>query len=634
VPGPILEFGDYRLDCERFELSRAGRVLKLERKPMELLALLAAREGDLVTRTEIAQHLWGSEVFVDTEHGINTAIRKVRQALRDDPDHPRFVQTVTGRGYRFVGPVATIQSATIQSISALGSAPPASPTEISSPEPSGASAPPADPPVARSRLWLILGSLAALLLVVITITLLLREHTTHAATPPIHSLAVLPLNNLSGDPKQDYFADGMTDELTTMLAKDSTLRVISRTSAEQFRDPHRPLPAIAASLGVDGIVEGSISRADGNVHMTVQLIHAPSDTHIWADSYDRDASDVAALPDVVATAIANRLHSALPLHAAARYVSPEAHDAYLRGHYLWIVGRNDEAGKYFRRAVQIQPDYAPGWAGLSEYYAVGALHGDLDPLEALPQAEAAAHKAVDLDDSLPQAHSVLAAAIFFNRWDGDEALKEITRATELNPQNFDGYHLHAKILCALGRNEEAIAVQKQATAENPIEHPGAMAEIYLCARQYDSAIHDGQLRLEDFPDAPDVLSYLADSYHWKGMDKEAVEMLAREFTAVHSPKLADCIHRAFSSGGYNAVVRCELANLKKKEQSQPVSTMGIARLQAMLGEQDKTLALLEQALNERDPLLLWIQTDPAFDFLHKDKRYRAVVQKIGLPPAS
>src|SRR6185437_2623187 len=226
--------------------------------------------------------------------------------------------------------------------------------------------------------------------------------------------------------------------------------------------------------------------------------------------------------------------------------------------------------------VQIQPDYAPGWAGLSEYYAVGALHGDLDPREALPEAEAAAHKAVDLDDGLPQAHSVLAAAIFFNRWDGDEALKEITRATELNPQNFDGYHLHAKILCALGRNEEAIAVQERATAENPIEHPGAMAEIYLCARQYDSAIHDGQLRLEDFPDAPDVLSYLADSYHWKGMDKEAVEMLAREFTAVHSPKLADCIHRAFSSGGYNAVVRCELANLKKKEQSQRVSTMGIA----------------------------------------------------------
>ncbi len=254
MPGPILEFGDFRLDCDRLELRRGGRPFKMERKPLELLVLLATREGEVVTRTEIAGHLWVSGVFVDTEHGINTAIRKVRQALRDDPDHPRFVQTVTGRGYRFFGPVATIQS-----MSALDSALPASQTEIPSPEPSGAPAAGAHPPIARSRLWLILGSLAALLLVVIVITLRLREHTTHAATPHIQSLAVLPLNNLSGDPKQDYFADGITDELTTMLAKDSTLRVISRTSAMQFqRRRIARCATLPAHLGVDGIVEGSI----------------------------------------------------------------------------------------------------------------------------------------------------------------------------------------------------------------------------------------------------------------------------------------------------------------------------------------------------------------------------------------
>jgi TolB-like protein/DNA-binding winged helix-turn-helix (wHTH) protein len=623
-----LEFGDFRLDCDRLELCRSGRPLKLERKPLELLTLLATREGEVVTRTEIAGHLWVSGVFVDTEHGINTAIRKVRQALRDDPDRPRFVQTVTGRGYRFVGPVAIIPS-----MSALGSAPPASQAEIPSPEPSGPSAAAAHPSIARSRLWLILGSLAALLLVVITITLRLREHTTHAAIPLIQSLAVLPLNNLSGDPKQDYFADGMTDELTTMLAKDSTLRVVSRTSAMQFKDPHQSLGEVAHKLGVDGIVEGSISRADGKVHMTVQLIHAPSDTHLWADSYDRDNNDATSLSDEAATAIASYLHSAAPMHSAARYISPEAHDAYLRGHYLWMVGRNADAGEYFQQAVKIQPDYAPGWAGLSEYYSVGALNGQLDPLDALPKAEVAARKAVALDDTLPQAHAVLGAAVFFNRRDGAEALKEVTRAVDLDSQYSEPYHLRAKILCALGRNDEAIAIQKQATGVNPIEHPGAMAEIYLCTRQYDAAIHDGRLRLEDFPDAPDVLSYLADGYHWKGMDKEAVEMLAREFAAVHSPKLADCIHRAFSSGGYNAVVRCQLANLEKKVQSQRVSTMRIARLQAMLGEHDKTLALLDQALNEREPLLLWIQTDPAFDFLHNDQRYRNLIKKIGLPPA-
>lgn len=619
MSGQIFEFGDFRLDCIRFELWRAGRSLKLERKPMELLILLATREGDLVTRAEIAEHLWGNEVFVDTEHGINTAIRKVRQALRDDSEQPRFVHTVTGRGYRFVGPVVVAQPTPSSGNATLTPEPPA---ETSVTQPSAS----------RSRLWFVVGCAAALVLLVAVI-LRVRAHPTHAATPAIQSLAVLPLENLSGDPKQDYFADGMTDELTTMLAKNSTLRVVSRTSVMQYKGAHRPLPEIAQALGVDGIIEGSVERADGKVHMTLQLIHAPTDTHLWADSYDRSNNDVAALPDEAAEAIARRLHSAAPAHAAARYVSPEAHDAYLRGHYFWMVGRNEDAGRYFRQAVQIQPDYAPGWAGLAEYYGFGALSGDLDPLVASPKSEAAGRKAVELDDSFPQAHDVLGMAIFINRWDGAQALKEITRASELNPQYFEPYHLRAKILCALGRNDEANAVQKQATAVDPIEHPGARAEIFLCARQYDAAIDEGRLRLEDFPAASDVLSYLADSYHWKGMNKEAAEMLARLFTAQHNPQLAAAAQHAFQSGGYSAVVRCQLADLETQARSRRVSPVALARLHAMLGQHDKTLALLDQALNERAPLLLWIQTDPAYDFLHTDERYRNIIRKIGLPPA-
>jgi len=240
----------------------------------------------------------------------------------------------------------------------------------------------------------------------------------------------------------------MTDELTTMLAKNSTLHVISRTSAMQYKGAHRPLREIAQALCVDGIIEGSVERVDGKVHMTLQLIHAPTDTHIWADSYDRSNNDVAALPNEAAEAIARRLRSAAPAHAAPRYVSSEAHDAYLRGHYFWMVGRNEDAGRYFRQAVQIQPDYALGWAGLSEYYSVGALGAGLNPLEVLPKAEAAGRRAVELDDSLPQAHNVLGAAIFFNRWDGTDALNEVTRAAKLNPQYTETYHLRAKILCA------------------------------------------------------------------------------------------------------------------------------------------------------------------------------------------
>ncbi len=253
-----------------------------------------------------------------------------------------------------------------------------------------------------------------------------------------------------------------------------------------------------------------------------------------------------------------------PLHAAARYIQPEAHDAYLRGHYSWVVGRNEDAGRYYRRAVDIQPDYALGWTGLADYYAMEALSGEVDPLQVLPQAEAAARKAIELDDRLPRAHATLGGMIFFNLGDGAQALNELTRATELNSQDNEDFHLHARVLCALGRYDEAIAVQKQSTAINPFEHPGAMAEIYLCARQFDAAIRDGQMRLKDFPMAADILGQLAEGYHWKGMDKEAVEMLARQISAEGNLSLSAAIRRAFETGGYSAVVRCQLAAVAKR----------------------------------------------------------------------
>jgi TolB-like protein/DNA-binding winged helix-turn-helix (wHTH) protein len=643
------QFGEFKLDCDGFELTRAGRSLKVERMPMELLILLVAKNGQLVTRDEIAERLWQREVFVDTEHGINTAVRKIRMVLRDDPDQPRFVQTVTGKGYRFIAPITRLAGVpeehapgdhAIEGAGAFDNGAPApvimpaiKPATILSPAElaSGMHLP------RRSRRTAWIAVLAASGVLAIALVIANRVHAHGRAEqsprPRITSLAVLPLDNLSGDPGQEYFADGMTDELTTMLAKDSTLRIVSRTSVMQYKGAHRPLPEIAQALGVDAILEGSVERANDKVHMTLQLIHAPTDTHLWADSYDRDTNDVVTLPADAAQAIAKRLHSSVASAVPARYINPEAHDAYLRGHYFWMVGRNEDAGRYFRQAVQIQPDYALGWAGLSEYYSVGALGAGLNPLEVLPKAEAAGRRAVELDDSLPQAHNVLGAAIFFNRWDGAEALNEVTRAAELDPEYTETYHLRAKILCALGRYVDAIAAQRQATAANPIEHPGARAEIFLCARQYDAAINDGRLRLEDFPAAPDVLSYLADSYHWKSMDKEAVEMLARQFAAEHNPQLAAAVRHAFQTGGYTAAVRCQLADLEKKARSENVSTFGLARFHAMLGQHDKTLALLDQALDERAPLLLWIQTDPAYDFLHSDERYRSIIRKVGLPPA-
>ena len=633
MPFVVYQFGDFSLDCGKFELCRKGRRLKLERKPLELLVLLVTKHGQVVTRNEIAQCLWEREVFVDIEHGINTAIRKIRQVLGDSSDLPRFVQTISGSGYRFIAPVTAVEPEVTEPTQPSGD-----PVDLP-PAPPEISATPVIPSATKPhhRLWVVTALCASVLVIISILTLgphplaaRFLDRDTHAA---IASLAVLPLANLSGDPNEEYFADGMTDELTTMLAKDSTLRIVSRTSAMQFKDAHRSLPEIARALNVDAILEGSISRSSNQVHMTLQLIRGDTDSHLWAESYDRNTNDVAALPDDAARAIAARLNSATPPHANARYIKPEAHDAYLRGHYYWVVGRNEDAGRYYQQAVEIQPDYALGWTGLADYYAMGAIRGEVDPLQALPQAEAAARKAVELDDSLPRAHATFGGMIFFNHGDGVQALKELTRATELDSQDAEDFHLRARVLCALGRYDEAIAVQKQSTAINPFEHPGAMAEIYMCTRQFDAAISDGEMRLKDFPAAADILEQLADGYHWKGMDKEAVEMLARQISAEGDLPLSAAVRRAFETGGYAAVVRCQLAAVEKRARTARVSTFELADLHGRLSEHDETLALFEQGVNERDPLLLLLaQSDPAFDFLHADPRYRSLIQKMGLPP--
>jgi len=629
----VYQFGDFSLHCGKFELCRKGRRLKLERKPLELLILLVTKHGEVVTRDEIAGCLWGREVFVDSEHGINTAIRKIRLVLGDSSDLPQFVQTISGSGYRFIAPVTAVEREVTEPAQSSGD-----PVELPlAPQKISATPVIPSPTKPHRRLWLV-AALCALVLVTISILALgphplaarFPERDTHAA---VASLAVLPLGNLCGDPNEKYFADGMTDELTTMLVKDSTLRIVSRTSAMQFRDAHRSLPEIARALNVDAVLEGSISRSSNQVHMTLQLIRGDTDNHLWAESYDRDTNDVAGLPDDAARAIAARLNSSTPPHAIARYINPKAHDAYLRGHYYWVVGRNEDAGRYYQQAVQIQPDYALGWTGLADYYAIEALRDKVDPLQALPQAEAAARKAIELDDSLPRAHATFGGMIFFNHSDGARALKELTRATELDPQDSEGVHLHARILCALGRYDEAIAVQKQSTAINPFEHPGALAEIYRCTRHFDAAISDGEMRLKDFPVARDILIQLADSYHWKGTDKEAVEMLARRISAEGDLPLSAAVRRAFETGGYAAVVRCQLAAVKKRMRTGRVSTFELADLHGRLSEHDETLALFEQGVNERDPqLLLLARSDPAFDFLHADPRYRSLIRKMGLSP--
>ena len=650
--GLVYEFREFRLDCGGFELLRNSRELRVERKPMELLILLASREGQLVTRQEIAERLWSSEVFVDTEHGINTAIRKIRQVLGDDPEKPRFVQTVTGKGYRFIAPIAVGQSrmedeARPSQINGTDLDNPlpvlAAPSEALALTPAAAGA---EPPLDRTTrkparthlaVWLAAGVSAAIAILVVAVAF---DHRSFAgrilhrtAKPAISSLAVLPIDNLSGDHGQDYFADGMTDELITMLAKNSTLRVVSRTSVMQYKGVRRPLPEIARALGVDGILEGSIARSGEKVHMTVQLIQAPSDTHLWAESYDRDASDIVSLPREAAQTIAKRLNSAVPQAPLPRYVNPEAHDAYLRGRYLWYANQNAKSFEYFKKATELQPDYAPGWSGLAIYYGASAVDGQKSPAETLAAGEEAASRAVQLDDTLPEAHLALCALIFVNRWDWTRSDPECKRAIELDPGYAEAYHFRAKILAALNRNQEAIEAQKKATELDPFARPWALAYSYQLARQYDAALTDALQRLDSTPNDWGLHWILYVTYRCKGMYKEATRELEKMLTLQGDEASVAIVRRAFQQGGCKNVIRWQVGDLKKKSSSQYVSPVDLSLLYAQLGDREKTLSFLEQGYREHSPLLLWVQNDPAYDFLHSDERYRLVIRNMRLPPA-
>jgi TolB-like protein/DNA-binding winged helix-turn-helix (wHTH) protein len=372
---PQYRFAEFQLDCASFELRRQGRTQKserisLERIPMELLILLLERQGSVVTRQEIVDRLWGKDVFVDTEHGINTAVRKIRQALRDDPDQPRFILTVSGKGYRFVaGDNGNRRSA--------APAPSETPTALPErePRPSGSDVPDRGsvaavmPAVQSNRAKLAI--VIAICVVVAAIFISSQRHRIVRANQAsqIHSIAVIPLANLSGDPAQDYFADGMTDELITALAKNRSLRVVSRTSAMQYKGVNRPLPDIARELNVDGILEGSIERTPTSMHMTVQLIYAPTDTHVWAESYNRDLNEFIFLPEELSQTIAKEVKAAVSPPTRQRSISPEAHDAYLEGLYFWYRGDFDSASSTFKRRLIYSPTTprrGPGSATVTE----------------------------------------------------------------------------------------------------------------------------------------------------------------------------------------------------------------------------------------------------------------------------
>ncbi len=634
-PISVVRFGSYEVSFQAGELRKSGLRIRVQQQPMKLLEMLVEHPGEVVTREELRGRVWPNESFGDFDQALNIAIAKLRSALGDSADNPRFIETLAKRGYRFIADVSFVDADPCPKLPGP-SAGDLRASEVE-PKPPGAGSAAAPKRRLRTARWVIVA--LALVSMAILAVLLFRSRTRAPAA--IRSLAVLPLENLSGDPAQNYFADGMTDELITDLAQISALRVISRTSAMVYKGARKPLPQIARELNVDAVVEGTVLRSGDQVRITAQLIEASTDKNLWSQSYEGELRDTLAVQNRVARAIADEIRINLtPREQAAlksvEVVNPEAYESYLRGRYFWNKRTVDElrvALAYFNQAIELDPKYARSYSGLADTYA---LLGDwqyaaMTPNEAFPKAKAAAIKALELDSALSEAHNSLAFILDGFDWDLDAGGREFRRAIELNPGYATAHHWYAWHLSLLGQYDEAIAEMRKAQNLDPLSLiiNADLAEILILAHSYDESMQQSLKTIEMDPNFALAHNQLAEAYIQKHMyDKAVAEMRKAVQLSGNSPKCIANLARAYVlSGKRNEAVQL-LNGLKKRSDPGNSSALEIATIYASLGDTNEAMNWLDKAYNDRfNPGVL---LRPGFDPLRSDPRFQDLERRIGL----
>jgi len=610
-----------RVDVSRYELSLNGKRLKLERQPMDLLILFVRRRGELVTREQIIDKLWGKDVFVDVDRSINSAVRKIRTVLGDDSGQPRYLETVVGKGYRFVGEVEVVGL-----------------TEEA--RPGRMLAAPVAPPRRISRRLLVFTALAAVAATAVWGWLRWRQNIA-SASGPIRSIAVLPLVNLSGDPAQEYFADGMTDELITEIAQVGSLRVTSRTSAMHYKATAKTAQDIARELNVDAVLEGSVVRSGGRVRITAQLIDARVDKHLWAKTYETELKDVLGMQDAVARDVAGQIRLRLTTEeqgrlSRSRPVNPEAHEAYLKGLYYW--NKRDRASLekaivYFNEAIAIDPNYALPYAGIAQCYIPLTYFGYVRGNDVRNKVAAALTKALELDDSLAEAHTALGSAKHFYEYDWAGAEREFKRAIELNPNYATAHQWYAQMLGSEGRGEEALVQHKRALALDPLSLiiiSGTGHRLYRL-RRYDEAaiaLRDAVAMDSNFP-----------SSHWnlglvytqqKDFPSAIKELQKADALFGGNPLLLAGLGYAYAASGDKIGARTVLIRLEKQARRQYVDPDAFALVYAGLGNKDKAFEWLTRATDDREGWVTFINNEPMLDNLRSDPRFGNLLRRIGL----
>lgn len=624
APSRAVRFADFKANLRLGQLYKHNIRISLPEQSFQILAALLERPGELVTREQLRARLWPSDTFGDFDHGLNNSVNRLREALCDSAESPRFIETLPRRGYRFVAAVET----------------------TSDKPPQGQTS---EAPAARRRVkfWAAAAALVGVLAVLAfligsNIGSLRQRFLRTSAAASIRSVAVLPLENLTGDASQQYFVDGMTDAMITELAQIRSLRVISRTSSMQYKRSGESLPQIARELNVDAVVEGTVTRSGNRVRIDAQLIRADTDQHMWAGSFERDVRDVLKLQDEVSEAIAAQVRVKLAqphtLFASDHAVDPEAYQYYLEGRYNFSqrISKEgyDNAIRYFQMAAEKDPDYAPAYAGLAHCYALGSFQDqELPAREAWSKAAAAATKALKLDDQLAEAHTAMADVQFRFDWNWDDAEREYKRGAELGPNDADAHASYALFLALMGRFDEAMAEAGRAKELDPLSPnvSNDLAWVYAWSRRWDEAIVESQRTLHLDPNFILAHDCLARCYEEKRMYPEMVrEDLKVNALRGDGPMQLQLLQNAYAAAGVMGFWK-ESLKQDMRHASHP-RYFEIARLCLRLGRTDEAFYWLERAYKARYQNMPNIKIGAQWlDAARSDPRYADLLRRLGLP---
>jgi len=664
VEQPI-RFGEgYELDLRLRRLRRGSHVLKLERIPFEILLLLLERRDEIVTRDQIIARVWGQGAFLDTDNSIRGAIRKLRQVLKDDAETPRFIQTVTGQGYRFIALVLAPKVASAAS-EPEASAVPASERDFVSEldgwlqarrlslveQDQGRTAGKAtDAGNAQGQgsrkayRWLFV---VALLLAASLLSFLVVWEGRQASNPPTHFqgkivLAVLPFENLSRDPEQEFFSDGLTEEMIAQVGKlnRDRLSVVARSSVAKYKSTRLTAKEIGKELNADYLLQGSVRRSSDRVRITVQLIEAQNQTDLWTESYDRELKDVLAVQDSVVQSIASQIHIALSEEqktrlANPRQTRPEAYEAYLKGRYYWnkrTAESMQKAEHYFQQAMDSDPTYAAAYSGLADCNSGLTWHGFKSPADALPKAYAAARKAVEIDPQSAEAHASL-GLVLSHRWDWAGAEAEFRHALALDPQYANAHHWYGDYLSIKSRHDEALAEARRAQELDPLNLMinTWVALRYYQAHDYTHAIQQARNSVELDSNFAAAHLLLGESYVQAGSHSESLSELKRAASlSGDSPLYTAQVAVALAAAGRKGEALQIAHELETESRTRYVSPYGLAQIYAALNSKEETFKWLQAAYDDRAVWMEYLAVDPIFDRYRSDHRFQEFLRGTGL----